>query len=143
MTNTIDQQDNALLERDLKSAVQVLEILDRWDARLRGHHTQKREHTRMPFRSRLTLHINDSGMQAGECQEQSGISVWSRNISQSGVCFVHKGPLQADKVIICLDPDHECSHWYNAEIVRSRQVHNDFWEFGAGFVSKLILGEEN
>ena len=60
MTHTIDGQENALLERELKSAVQVLEILDRWDARLRGHHTQKREHTRQAFRSRLTLHVNDS-----------------------------------------------------------------------------------
>lgn len=120
-------------------ATEVLDILDRWEDRIQGHHTQKREHTRRRLRNKMNVFLPGAESLAGECQEASSVEVWSRNISQSGICFIHPGQIKADRIIICLDPDRTGTHWFHADIVRSRPVHNDFWEFGARFIERAQM----
>lgn len=126
-------------DREKRIAEEVLDILDRWSERLSGHHTQKREHARKRFRSPITIYVPEAETVAGECAESTTVQAYSRNISSGGIAFVYPGQLKAEKVIICLDPDGAGSHWFHAEIVRSRQVHRDFWEFGAKFLERAAM----
>jgi hypothetical protein len=60
-------------------AQEVIDILNRWDARMNGHQTQKRSHERVPYSSRVCLYA-DARNGASE-QDQEGITVWARNVS--------------------------------------------------------------
>lgn len=126
-------------EREQKAAFRVLEILDRWDDRMNRHQLQRREHTRKQFRVRMAVHIPAMSTVAGECTEAVAFDVWSRNISQSGACFIYRGVIKSKKVVICLNPDTGGSHWFQALIVRQRQVHNDFWEYGIRFTGPASI----
>ena len=121
-THTID-------ERETRLAWSVMDMLDRWDARLQGHLTQKREHDRKKFRSLITVLYSTSD----ESDEAASIKVWSRNLSQGGMSFVYRGQIKPANVVVCLNPDQGETLWYQAEIMRSRQVHNDYWEYGVRF----------
>lgn len=124
---------------DADRAEEVLDILDRWDQRMQGHQNQKREFARRPYRTRMTLFIPGADSVAGECQESCSADVWSRNLSQGGLCFIYPNQLNIDKVIICLNPDQGGTQWFHAEIVSSRQVHNDFWEYGIKFAGRAEM----
>lgn len=123
----------------LRRVNEVLDILDRWSERMQGHQTQKRQHVRYVYRSRMTLYLPGSESLAGECQESTSVDVWCRNLSQGGLCFIYRKQLLANKVIVCLDPDQEGTHWFHGEIVRSRQVHNEFWEYGVKFAGRAEM----
>lgn len=131
-TQTIDQ-------REARLAQSVLGILDRWDERLSGHQNQKREYPRRRFRSRVTVYIPETDDIAGECVESTSFNVWSRNLSQAGMAFIYRGQIKTRKVVVCLNPDTGGTHWFQAEIVRSRQVHNDFWEYGVMFTGSAQI----
>ena len=120
-------------DKEGRMAARVLDILDRWDDRLSGHQNQKREHPRRKYRSRVTVYIPETDGMAGECVESTSFDVWSRNLSQSGMAFIYQGQIKTKKVVICLNPDTGGTHWFQAEIVRQRQVHNDYWEYGTRF----------
>ena len=122
-----------------KEAIDVLSILDRWSGRLDGHCSQKRQISRRPFRSRITIYIPGADSLAGESAEAANFQAWGRNLSQTGLGFVYKGQIKSENLIICLDPDATGSHWFNAELVRSRQVHNDFWEYGVKFIGRAEM----
>ena len=124
---------SSLESREGTHAQRVLEILDRWDERLAGHQNQKREFPRRKFRARATVYIPETEGMAGECAESASFEVWSRNLSQAGMAFIYRGQIKTKKIVVCLNPDSGGTHWYQAEIVRSRQVHNEFWEFGVRF----------
>lgn len=124
--------------RDERLACRVLDILDRWDERLQGHQTQKREFPRRKFRARITVYIESDGV-AGECAESMNLDVWARNISQAGLAFVYQGQIKAENIVVCLDPDAGGKMWYQAEIVRSRQVHNEFREYGIRFTGSAQI----
>jgi PilZ domain len=119
-----------------KEALEVISMLDRWSDRLEGHYTQKRTSQRKSFRSRITIYIPSNDSLAGESEEATSFQAWARNISQSGLAFLYKGNIKLDKIIVCLDPDTKGIHWLNAEFVRIRQVHNDFWEYGVKFTGR-------
>lgn len=120
-------------EREDRMAEQVLDMLDRWSERLAGHQSQKREFPRKRYRAKITLYIPESAALAGECAEASTLEVISRNISQSGLSFIYRGLIKADKIVVCLDPHQGGTHWYQGMILRRRQVHNEFWEYGVKF----------
>ena len=112
----------------------VIDILNRWDARMNGHQTQKRAHERVPYSVRICLFY---GRRRGSIEpEQPGITVWARNVSAKGIGFVYKGRIEWKRVLLCLDPDSGETTWMHAEIVRSRNVHNDFWDYGARFIRR-------
>jgi hypothetical protein len=115
-------------------AQEVIDILNRWDARMNGHQTQKRNHERKPFASRICIyHAERHG--AFE-KEQEGIVVWARNVSAKGIAFIYKGRIEWKRILVCLDPDSGEATWMHAEIVRCRNVHNDFWDYGARFLRR-------
>ncbi len=122
-----------------KESLEVISMLDRWSDRLDGHCTQKRKSSRKPFRSRITIYIPSSDSVAGESAEATNVQAWSRNLSQTGLAFIYKGHIKEEKLVICLDPDTTGSHWFNAEIMRSRQVHNDFWEYGVRLINRAEM----
>ncbi len=112
----------------------VIDILNRWDARMNGHITQKRSHERIPYAGRLCLFpFSRHGTVDADRQ---GLTVWARNVSPKGIAFVHKGHIDWRRVLFCLDPDSGEATWMHAEIVRSRKVHNDFWDYGARFIRR-------
>ncbi len=122
-----------------RRAEEVLDILDRWSERMQGHQTQKREFLRRSFRTRMTLYLPSSESLAGECQESTSVDVWCRNLSQGGLCFLYPKQLNATKVIVCLNPEQGGTQWFNGEIIRNRQVHNDFWEYGIQFAGRAEM----
>ena len=127
------QTKTSIPDRDEKLAQEVIVMLDRWSDRLDGHQSQKRESPRKKYHARVTVFIPESEGLAGECAESTTFDVWSRNLSQSGMSFVYRGLIKQDKIVICLDPAQGGTHWYQGLIVRRRQVHNDFWEYGIRF----------
>ena len=120
-------------------AQKVIEILNRWDARMKGHQTQKRAHERVSYPVRMCLYNRERT--SGTEQAKSGITVWSRNVSPKGIGFVYKGRIEWKRVLLCLDPDSGGATWMHAEIVRSRGVHNEFWDYGVRFIRRATREE--
>lgn len=121
-------------------AQEVIDILNRWDARMKGHQTQKRAHERVPISVRICI-FYDRRRGSVE-QEQPGLTVWARNVSPKGLGFVYKGRIEWKRVLLCLDPDSGGTTWMHAEIVRSRNVHNGFWDYGAQFIRRTMSEDE-
>jgi len=115
-------------------AEEVIDILNRWDKKLQGHQTQKRTHERTGYA--VPIRLYGPKVPSRGTDENAVITVWARNVSQRGVGFIYKGQIRSKRVILCLDPDSGETAWFLAEIVRSRQVHNEFWDYGARFVSR-------
>lgn len=136
MKNSDDETFDA---REERLAAEVIEMLDRWSDRLDGHHGQRREHSRRQFRARVAIYVPESNSMAGECAEATTVRVWARNISQGGLGFVYRGQLHADQLIVCLDPDTAGVHWVHAVVVRARQVHHDFWDYGVKFMGRAQM----
>ncbi|MEZ6049669.1 MAG: PilZ domain-containing protein [Planctomycetaceae bacterium] len=122
-----------------RAAEEVLAMLDRWDSKMQGHHTQKRQYVRKPYRTKMTVFIPQAESVVGESRESTSFAVWSRNISQGGVSFIYPGALKHGKYLMCLDPEKTGSLWFLVEIIRSRQVHNDFWEYGARMLERASI----
>jgi hypothetical protein len=122
-------------------AEQVLDILRRWDHRMRDHQTQKRAQERCSYPARLALYHHGIASADGNDNDPSPITVWARNVSLGGIGFIYKGRIAARQVVLCLDPDLEGTTWVHAEIVRSRRVHNDFWDYGAKFLGRATADE--
>ncbi|QDU82653.1 PilZ domain protein [Polystyrenella longa] len=122
-----------------KTAIEILDMLDRWSDKMRGHHSQKREYPRVSYRTRMTVFSADSESRAGEAAENTSFTVWSRNLSRGGVGFLYHNYLENGKYLLCLDPLQEGQLWFLAEIVRSRKVHNNFWEYGAKLLERASI----
>jgi hypothetical protein len=124
------------VESQRTDAERVLEILARWDQKMRGRQTQKRSHERCAYSARMSVYHHDVKPRPGQEADTSPITVWARNISALGVGFIYKGQIRAKRVVLCLDPDAGGKTWLRVELVRSRQVHNDFWDYGGKFIDR-------
>jgi hypothetical protein len=123
-----------------RAAHEVIDILNRWDAKMKGHQTQKRAHERVPISSRIRLFHGRRRGSAG--QEEPGITVWARNVSPKGIAFVYKGRIEWKRVLLCLNPGSGETTWMHGEIVRSRHVHNDFWDYGVRFLRRATAEDD-
>jgi hypothetical protein len=121
------------LEQD---AIRVLDMLQKWDDRLRDHATQKRSSSRRPLKIKVTIVIPESRDEVGEVQDRSVTEVWTRNVSQSGLCFISCIPIKSktNEVIVSLGQKFLLSR-----IVRSRQVHEGFWEYGLEYLHEAQM----
>ncbi|HUE15890.1 MAG TPA: PilZ domain-containing protein [Planctomycetaceae bacterium] len=124
-----------------RAAQEVIDILNRWDARMKGHQTQRRAHERVPISMRICLYHGRRRRDSAE-QKEPGITVWARNLSPKGIAFVYKGRIEWKRVLLCLNPDSGETTWMHAEIVRSRHVHNDFWDYGARFLRRATAEDD-
>lgn len=122
---------------DQQLVAEILSTLDRWDSRLNGRQNQKREHPRSAFRSRILVTLPDLAAIDDVPYDESHLRVWARNISPAGAGFLYRGKINASKVVICLDPDADAQHNYNAKIVRTRKLQSDFFEYGAVFLGRV------
>jgi hypothetical protein len=119
-----------------RAAEEVLQILARWDEKMRGRQTQKRSQERCAYRARMLVFHHEIKPRPGQSADGAPISVWARNVSALGAGFIFKGQIPANRVVLCLDPDAGAKTWLLVEIVRRRQVHNDFWDYGVKFVGR-------
>ncbi len=79
-------------EKQRRKALQVLDLLDRADDRLRSHYVRKREHDRKNYRAIVTVVLPAEGLlHDGLHEESTRFDVWARNISSGGLSFIHPG----------------------------------------------------
>jgi hypothetical protein len=126
-----------------KEAQDVLDMLDRWDERLQGHLNKKRDKQRLKFRSRVTISPADGILHdSAETTSQSNcIDAIARNLSQAGIALISHKEIKERNVTICLNPATDGSHLLHGEIMRIRQVHNNFWEYGVRFIENATNEE--
>ncbi|WP_339735182.1 PilZ domain-containing protein [uncultured Gimesia sp.] len=122
---------------------ETLEMLDNWSSRLDGHCSQKRADERSDYRQLISLYVARSDLNGGESGEDDEalelIVVTARNLSRSGLSFLHPQSLRTEKIIVALGEDKKDRIYLQSKIVRRRQVHNDLWEFGVQFVGRAIM----
>jgi hypothetical protein len=99
---------------------------------LQGHHQEKRQDRRQRFRGEFLLRIPPAPDRRAPLgvQEPGVLRVRARNISSNGIAFLHTGRIFAEEVMICLNGNAAEPRWYLGNIVRRRQVQNEFWEYG-------------
>ena len=114
-------------------AQEVIDILNRWDARMNGHQTQKRAPADTLFGPHFF--VLRQATRIGRAGKRRNHRL-ARNVSPKGIGFVYKGRIEWKRVLLCLDPDAGETTWMHAEIVRSRNVHNDFWDYGVRFIRR-------
>jgi len=124
------------IDRVAIRAQRVLESLDRWDERLNGHQTERRERDRAHIRGTIAIAFPESDFALAGRQESDYLRVWARNISQSGVGFIYNGIIHAEYIIARLNCGDEEMH-FQARIIRRRQLPEDFWEYGAELLERI------
>ncbi|VAX38676.1 hypothetical protein MNBD_PLANCTO02-3055 [hydrothermal vent metagenome] len=121
------------------TATRVLDMLDNWSERMDGHQTQKRSSVRKVFRCKMTIFIPEDEGAVGEADDTTIIEVWTRNISKNGICFIYPEIIKFDSIIICLQVAGGQANYFHAQIVRRRQTHENFWEFGVLFKERAHM----
>jgi hypothetical protein len=120
-------------ETQHRSAQRALDALDRLDTRLGNHYSDRRRHVRRSFRSVATVRLA-----AGAENAPRDLTVWTREISESGMSFISAERITAEWALIRLEisPGHPV--WFVADIVRSRELpSDDFWEHGVAFRGRV------
>jgi hypothetical protein len=120
-----------------RAAQRVLDTLERWDERFDEHYGPQRKHLRQTFRGVIAVLIPPD--QGPTAIEPLRFQAWARNISRSGLAFIHPVELRVSKVLICLDGQENGGSWLQSEIVRARAVQDGFWEYGVSFKGRAIV----
>ncbi|MFN0199018.1 MAG: PilZ domain-containing protein [Planctomycetaceae bacterium] len=121
-----------------RKAMRVIDSLDRWAERLEGHHNQRRSFPRTSVRTQISIYIPNGRAFAGEGHDSASFQAWTRNISSNGVSFVYPQFVKLSKFIVSLDSS-KGPLFFNAEIVRIREVHEDHWEYGARLLGRAAM----
>jgi len=117
-----------------RDAQRVLDSLDRWDARFRRYVVERRRHQRVPYRTIVTVYVPQGGVETETFRKS--VEVWARNLSQSGLCFVHPERLMIRDVAVALNSQSDRPAFFEAQITRVREVHEGFWEHAVVFVRR-------
>ena len=117
-----------------RDAQRVLDSLDRWDARFRGYTVERRRHQRVPYRTVIAVYLPQGNLETGIFRKS--VEAWARNLSQSGLCFVHPERLMVREVVVALNCQSEHPTFFEAQITRAREVHEGFWEHALVFVRR-------
>jgi len=129
--------DLQTIDRTEMSIQKVLDRLERWEKRFEGHCAQKRDCVRQQFRGKVTVYIPSVTCDLSEITNSDHINVWTRNISQSGICFVATELITAAHVVLCLRFSEENTAYFRAALVRRRQVAESMWEYGVEFRERI------
>jgi len=115
-------------------AERVLATLQSWSDRFSNHVTHRRSYVRRGCLVKTSTIIPGQEHPRKESGSNAPIAIWVRNISSNGIGFISYGPIRADDqaIIVKLGPKNML-----CEIVRGRQVHEGFWEYGSRFVKSL------
>src|SRR5688572_19597497 len=116
MSKSVAQRKHVAEQRQ-RAVEEVLDSLERWSTRIGDHYTQKRVAPRKPYREKITVYIPGSLVRAGNQPDQLMIQPWTRNISQSGISFVHADQIEPSNIIVCLNPPGTTCIYLDAEIV--------------------------
>ncbi len=122
--------------QDVRAVRRVLESLDRWSRRLENFKAETRSEARFPFRTQVTICLAEDSSLHGTCNDALKLQVWSRNLSQTGICFLHDGPIIQTRIVVYLK-NGERPLLFRSEIVRSRRVDDRYWEYGVRFVEPV------
>ncbi|NOX53768.1 MAG: hypothetical protein GXP27_04900 [Planctomycetes bacterium] len=88
----------------------------------------------MPYRTIVTVYVPEGGLETGTFRKS--VEVWARNLSQSGLCFVHPQRLMVRDVVIALNCQSDRPTFFEAQITRAREVHEGFWEHAVVFARR-------
>ncbi len=119
------------------NARRLLDRLEQWENRLEGHFTQKRTHERLKARGRIAVVVPPPGSSPANLARGRRVEVWTRNVSQGGICFIANEPIPVDQLVLQLRFADGTEHLFLGQIVRRRQVDEHFWEYGVSFVKRL------
>lgn len=129
-----------------KVVQETLEILDNWSTRLDGHCSQKRSQERSEYRQLIRVYVPRGEFEHAEKNEIAVVDdhlgmimVTGRNLSRSGVSFLHSQNLMSENIIVGLMQDRKNCIYLESEVVRRRQVHNGLWEFGVLFHGRAMM----
>lgn len=118
---------------------ETLDILDNWSSRLEGHCAQKRGEERTEYRQLVSLYVPRSEFNGGDDDVLEMIVVTARNLSRSGLSFLHSKNLRSENIVVGLGQDKKDRIYLKSKTVRRRQVQNDLWEFGVKFTGRAIM----
>lgn len=124
---------------EYRTVMRVMDALDRWSERLSGHHEQRRAFPRKSARSAITIYFIEEGTASNQAGEKLSVQVWMRNLSRNGLAFIHDRYLNVNKIVVCLDGTGRDPVWFHAEVVRSRQVHEGYWEYGVSLKERAKM----
>lgn len=127
----------AAQKTDDEMAAEILDMLDGWDTWMNGHLNRRRERPRFRFRTQVTVQIPEPGDSRHVPQQATCLNIWARNLSQAGMSFLYRGNIDSQQIIVCLDADSGSHYRCLAKIVRSRDLRDDFREYGAVFLSRV------
>ena len=126
---------------ELEQAAQnALDTLDRLDARLDVHYAPLRRHSRRPCRTAATIRRPLTPPPAPQ-----EVTVWTREISESGLSFVCPERISDQWVLIGLEMIPGRVTWLRGDVVRRREVPSGgFWEHAVAFRRRVddLAGEE-
>lgn len=127
--------------QQMRAALQVLDALDRSENRLLSYYKHKRDHSRETYRKTVTISVPlDCFEHEQQIQEPPQFEVLVRNISRSGLSFIHPGELMFDHMRVGLAVSGALA-WFDARVVRKRRVEEGFWEYGAAFTGRQNASE--
>lgn len=121
-------------EKVTRSALRVLDALDRGEARLEDVYNKQRTHARKAFRGLVTVSLSCDA--EGQPIPEHTFRAWARNVSQSGVSFVDLRPIKDPQILVGLGQPESLT-WFQGEVVRARRVQDEFWEYGVKFVARM------
>ncbi|MDQ3332617.1 MAG: hypothetical protein M3552_18540 [Planctomycetota bacterium] len=124
---------NEYAESQKRCAQRALDALDRLDSRLGSHYSDRRRHVRRTFRSIATVRLAAT---AGS--EARDVTVWTREISESGMSFICPDQITDEWALIRLEVSPGSPVWFVADIIRRREVPSEeFWEHGIAFRGRV------
>ncbi|MFN3159504.1 MAG: PilZ domain-containing protein [Rubinisphaera brasiliensis] len=124
-----------LTEAEIETRAQrVLAMLQSWSDRFMNHFTHRREHIRRGCVLKSSCITPGQNRTESSTDGKKTAPIWIRNISSTGIGFISYGPLRPEKdlIVIKLGPKNML-----CEIVRTRQVHDGFWEYGSKFLRSV------
>ena len=120
-------------DRQTKTAMRILDTLDRSESRLIDHYTQIRHHKRASCRKVIHIRIPVPGGQP------EAFSVYMRDVSASGAGFIYPGEIQTSEVMVGIPIPGKDDTWFQGKIVRCKEfMQEGFWDFGVKFTGRLM-----